>query len=343
MKKSAFINIDGSAGEGGGQILRTSLALSLLTGQPLRMTNIRAGRKKPGLLRQHLTAVLAATKVGAAVSDGAELGSTELIFRPEGIHPGNYHFAVGTAGSTTLVLQTILPALMLADGPSFVELEGGTHNPFAPPYDFLAHTFLPQLARFGPKVELDLVRPGFAPAGGGRMDVVITPVKKLTPINLVERGADVGRRGVAHLAALDPQVAERAFEQVIKRMRWDRSCFETTIHKSDCGPGFLLSGHIASAEITETFVGFGERGVRAESVADTMVDQVRAYLAATAPVGEYLADQLLLPLALAGQGTFRTTGLSRHARTNIEVIHQFLPVRIQTAESELGGTEVRIA
>src|SRR5688500_5627223 len=132
MKRPEMITIDGSEGEGGGQILRTSLALSLVTGQPFRIVNIRAGRKKPGLLRQHLTAVQAAIAIGDAVADGAEIGSQELVFRPEGIRAGEYRFAVGTAGSTTLVLQTVLPALMLANGPSRVVLEGGTHNPFAP-------------------------------------------------------------------------------------------------------------------------------------------------------------------------------------------------------------------
>ncbi|CAN5350409.1 RNA 3'-terminal phosphate cyclase [soil metagenome] len=343
MKKSAFITIDGSAGEGGGQILRTSLALSLLTGQPLRIVNIRAGRKKPGLLRQHLTAVLAATNIGDAVTDGAEIGSTELIFRPEKIRADDYHFAIGTAGSTTLVLQTILPALMLADAPSRVVFEGGTHNPFAPTYDFLSQTFLPQLARFGPDVEARLVRPGFFPAGGGRIEITVTPVKKLLPFDLKGRGADSHRRVVAHVAALDPRVAERAFEQISKRMRWDRSSFEIVTHPPECGPGFLISGGVASEHIFETFTGFGEKGVRAEQVANDVVDQIRRYLACTAPVGEFLADQLLLPLALAGCGSFRTTGLSLHSRTNIDVIQQFLPVRFQTAQSELGGTEVQIA
>ena len=147
MKRPEMITIDGSAGEGGGQILRTSLALSLISGRPFRIVNIRAGRKKPGLLRQHLTAVQAATQIGDAVSDGVEIGSTELVFRPEAVRAGEYRFSVGTAGSTTLVLQTVLPALILAGAPSILTLEGGTHNPMAPPFDFLVRTFLPLLAR----------------------------------------------------------------------------------------------------------------------------------------------------------------------------------------------------
>ena len=343
MKKTEIITIDGSAGEGGGQILRTSLALSLVTGQPFRIVNIRAGRKKPGLLRQHLTAVQAAAQISGAVSDGAEMGSTEVVFRPERVRAGDYRFAVGTAGSTTLVLQTVLPALMLADGPSRLTLEGGTHNPFAPPFDFLARTFLPLLARFGPTIEAKLVRPGFYPAGGGKLEITIQPSPKLQPVELFDRGADAGRRVVAHLAAIPPSVAKRAFAQFEKRMRWPHSCFEIVEHSSDCGPGFVLTAEVASEHLIETFTGFGERGVRAEQVADTVINQVRHYLAASAPVGEYLADQLLLPLAIAGRGGFRAVGISRHAQTNIEVIRQFLPVTIETATDENGGSAIRIA
>jgi RNA 3'-terminal phosphate cyclase (ATP) len=343
MKQSDIITIDGSVGEGGGQILRTSLALSLVTGKPFRIANIRAGRKKPGLLRQHLTAVQAATQVGDAVSDGAEMGSCELVFRPQTVRAGDYRFAVGTAGSTTLVLQTVLPALMIADGESHVALEGGTHNPFAPPFDFLARTFLPQLARFGPKIDATLTRPGFYPAGGGRMELHIAPTPKLQPVEIFERGADQGRQAVAHLAGLSPDIASRAFDQIEKRMRWDRSCFEIMQHAADCGPGFVLTSEVASEEITETFTGFGERGVRVEQVADAMIDQIRRYLSTSAPVGDYLADQLLIPLALAGAGGFRAVAISRHAQTNIDVIQQFLPVQFETAASSDGGVEVRIA
>lgn len=342
MKKAEMITIDGGAGEGGGQVLRTSLALSLVTGKPFRIVNIRAGRKKPGLLRQHLTAVQAAAQVGDAVTDGAEIGSGELVFRPETLRAGEYRFAIGTAGSTTLVLQTVLPALILADKPSRITLEGGTHNPYAPPFDFLARTFLPQLARFGANVIATLVRPGFYPAGGGRLEVEITPIARLKRVELLERGADQGRRVAAHIAALDPHIAERAFVQFEKRMSWSRDVCEIIQHPAACGPGFVLTAEIASEHIAETFTGFGERGVRAEQVADAVIDQTRHYLAATAPAGEYLTDQLLIPLALAGGGKFQAVGISRHARTNIEVIEKFLPVHFTTTEIA-GGTEVGLA
>ena len=166
-----MLTIDGSVGEGGGQILRTALALALVTGTPFRIHAIRARRRKPGLLRQHLTAVNAAATVGGASTDGASLGSRELTFRPGRITPGEYRFAVGTAGSTGLVLQTVLPPLLLASGPSTVTVEGGTHNPGAPPFDFLARVFLPLLRRMGAHVEARLDRPGFYPAGGGQCTV----------------------------------------------------------------------------------------------------------------------------------------------------------------------------
>jgi RNA 3'-terminal phosphate cyclase (ATP) len=338
MKRTEMIVIDGAAGEGGGQILRTSLALSLITGKPFRITNIRAGRKKPGLLRQHLTAVSAATEIGSAVSDGAEIGSTELVFRPEGVRAGEYHFAVGTAGSTTLVLQTVLPALMLAAGPSRITLEGGTHNPFAPPFDFLAQTFLPQLERFGPKIEATLHRPGFFPAGGGQMEISIKPVASLTPVEILERGNDGERSCIAHLSGLPTSIAERAFTQVERRMNWPRSSFKIVEHPAERGAGFVFVSSIESGHITETFCGFGERGVSAEKVADGVIDQARHYLASTAPVGEYLADQLLIPLALAGSGSFRTAGISPHTRTNLDVIQLFLPVRFDVVHDKDGAT-----
>ena len=193
MAKNKMIVIDGSAGEGGGQILRSSLALSLVTGKPFRIENIRAGRTKPGLLRQHLTALAAATQIGKAKVEGAVLGSKIVSFTPRGVTPGDYHFAVGTAGSATLVLQTVLPALMLASGPSTLVLEGGTHNPSAPPFDFISKAFLPILNRMGPCIKVELERYGFYPAGGGRFRVSINPAAQLSPIDLLTCGESRAR------------------------------------------------------------------------------------------------------------------------------------------------------
>ncbi|HZI07316.1 MAG TPA: RNA 3'-terminal phosphate cyclase, partial [Archangium sp.] len=214
-----MIRIDGSKGEGGGQVLRTSLALSLVTGTPFRMENIRAGRAKPGLLRQHLTAVKAATAIGDAEVTGAELHSKELTFRPRALKAGDYHFAIGTAGSATLVLQTVLPALLSASGPSALVLEGGTHNPAAPPFDFLTKAYLPLVGRMGPRVEATLERPGFFPAGGGKFRVSVQPAP-LRPLHLPERGRVVRRRASALVAQLPYEIGKREVETAVRVLGW---------------------------------------------------------------------------------------------------------------------------
>ncbi|MBO0725661.1 MAG: RNA 3'-phosphate cyclase, partial [Blastocatellia bacterium] len=218
-----MISIDGSFGEGGGQILRTALGLSLFTGQPFRIEKIRAGRRNPGLLRQHLTAVKAAAKISQAEAQGAHIGSTQLTFTPGRVAPGRYQFAVGTAGSATLVLQTILPALLISDDQeqqTHLTLEGGTHNPFAPPFDFLVKAFLPLLERMGARIEARLERYGFYPAGGGRFEIAVTPVKKLEPIELNERGKILDRRATALVAHLPHSIAERELGVVHKKLSW---------------------------------------------------------------------------------------------------------------------------
>ncbi len=183
-----MITIDGSLGEGGGQVLRSSLALSALTGQPFRIHSIRKSRSKPGLARQHLTCVRAAAQVCGARVDGAEMRSTDLTFHPRTVQPGEFSFAIGTAGSCNLVLQTVLPPLMLASGPSLVTLKGGTHNDKSPPYHFLESVFLPLLGRMGPSVELELHSWGFFPAGGGEFSASIEPTDSLQRLDLNERG-----------------------------------------------------------------------------------------------------------------------------------------------------------
>jgi RNA 3'-terminal phosphate cyclase (ATP) len=323
-----MIFVDGSYGEGGGQILRTALALSLVTGRPFRIERIRAGRKTPGLLRQHLTAVRAATEIGSAQVVGAHVGSCELTFTPGEIVPGEYSFAIGTAGSTSLVLQTVLPALLTASGPSVLSLEGGTHNPFAPPFDFLDRAFLPLLNRMGPRVCGELECPGFYPAGGGRVRFTVNPSERLEPLELRERGEIRARRARALVANLPPNIAMRELAVVGQMLSWSEDWLRPEVLRNPCGPGNVLFIEIESEYVTEVFTGFGERGVPAEAVAEKAVREARRYLASEAAVGEYLADQLLVPLALARGGSFTTGPLSRHAQTNAEVIHKFLDVRV---------------
>jgi RNA 3'-terminal phosphate cyclase (ATP) len=327
-----MILIDGSLGEGGGQILRSALALSMVTGKPFRIEKIRAHRAKPGLLRQHLTAVTAAAEISGADVEGAAIGSARLTFTPGRIRPGSYAFAIGTAGSTTLVLQAVLPALLTADGPSSLILEGGTHNTMAPPVDFLREAFLPLIGRMGPRVEARLERAGFYPAGGGKITVRIEPAARLAPLALTDRGAILSRRAVATVAGLSRRIAERELAVVGRKLNWAPESFAVSELPADQGPGNVLILEIASENVTEVFTGFGERGVTSEAVAERAVAEAREYLAAGVPVGRHLADQLMLPMALAGEGSFVTLPLTRHATTNLEIIRAFLDIDVATRQ-----------
>ena len=329
-----MLTIDGSRGEGGGQILRSSLALSIVTGRPIRIEKIRAKRDKPGLRRQHVTAVRAAAAICGGKPSGDEIGSRELRFEPRPVRAGDYMFDIGSAGSTTLVLQTILPPLLLADGRSTIELKGGTHNPFAPPFDFLDRAFVPLINRMGARVALMLERPGFYPAGGGRMRVEVEPAGRLLPIHLTQRGKILRRLCRAAVSNLPEHIAERELATVASALDWPQECLESRRYQGSFGPGNVVTIEVESEHVTEVFTGFGRRGIPAETVAGEVATEARRYLEAGVPVGEHLADQLLLPLALAEGGEFITVEPSLHATTNIEVIQQFLevPILIEKAE-----------
>ena len=329
-----MIEIDGNQGEGGGQILRTSLALSMITGTAVRINNIRAGRAKPGLMRQHLTAVKAAQTICSAELEGAALKSTTLTFRPASIKAGTYHFAVGTAGSTNLVFQTVLPALLHADAPSHLTLEGGTHNPHAPPYDFIAESFIPLMKHMGVKITTQLQQYGFYPAGGGRWTATIQPTAQLQPLRLTERGELLEHEAVAVWLNLPGHIGERELATVADQLNWPRAWTHLRELPKQPGKGNYLRIKIVSEQVCEIFSGFGEYGVKAEKIATDCAHQVKRYLSSDAPVGEHLADQLLLPIALAGQGEFVTLKPSLHTQTNIAVIEKFLPVRFKVEEKQ---------
>lgn len=338
-----MITIDGSYGEGGGQILRTSLALSLITGKPFCIENIRAGRKRPGLMRQHLTAVNAAAEIGHARVSGNVIGSRSFSFAPRTVRHGRFQCAVGTAGSCTLVAQTILPALMIADGPSEIILEGGTHNPFAPPFDFLARAFLPLVNRMGPRITAHLERPGFFPAGGGRFRIAVEPAKTLKALVLAERGAVRRKTATAAVSNLPLDIARRELKVIAQKLGWDTAGMKAEAVENAQGPGNVLTLEIESEAVTEVFTGFGERGVSAEKVAARAAVQARDYLAMDVPVGQYLADQLLVPMAVAGSGGFRTMPPSRHTRTNVGIIKYFMDVAIDVNESTGRQWEITIS
>ncbi len=337
-----MVTIDGSEGEGGGQMLRTSLALSLLTREPLRMIHIRARRPKPGLMRQHVTAVEAAAAVSNAVVRGAERGSTEIFFEPGKPRGGVHTFSIGTAGSTTLVLQTVLPALISATEPSSLVLEGGTHNYHAPPFDHLARALLPLLRRMGAKVDVVLDRRGFQPAGGGRFRVTIEPIVRLGRLDLLERGPIRARRARALVASLPTSIADRELAVLERRLGWDRACLRAETVTNAIGPGNVVIVEVESEHVTEVFTGFGQRGVAAERVAETVAQETLEYLAAEVPVGTHLADQLLLPMALAGGGSLRTTTPTLHTRTQAEVIRKFLGIATRFDELDADRWHIEV-
>ncbi len=337
-----MICIDGSYGEGGGQILRTSLALSLLTGKAFEIRNIRSKRRKPGLMRQHLTALEAAQKIGNAKVQGGGIGSGTVTFVPGMVQPGYYHFSVGTAGSCTLVLQTVLPALLTAEGESELLLEGGTHNPFAPPFDFLNKAFLPLVNQMGAEVRALLFRPGFYPAGGGKFRISVRPAKKLMQLHLKERGEILSQSARAIVAKLPRHIAERELGVIQKKLSWPSECLHIEESEDSHGPGNIVFSEVESEHVTEIFTGFGERGVTAERVAEKVVKSVREYVIADVPVGPYLADQLLIPLAMAGGGSFLTLAPTLHTTTNMEIIRKFLDVEFRAEQLESGAWEIRI-
>jgi len=278
--------------------------------------------------------VQAAAQVGNAKVNGAAMGSSSLYFAPGQVAPGDYAFAVGTAGSATLVLQTILPPLLVAGAPTTLKLEGGTHNPFAPPFDFLVKAFLPLINRMGPQVTATLVRPGFYPAGGGEFHVEVLPVAKLAPLHLSSRGAITAMRATARVAALPESIAQRELNVIAQKLAIDRGALSAETVANPRGPGNIVVIEVQCENVTEVFTGFGEKGVRAEEVASQAVDSASEYIAADVAVASHLADQLLLPLALAGGGSFTTLPLSTHATTNIQVLRQFMNVQTLVEQIE---------
>jgi RNA 3'-terminal phosphate cyclase (ATP) len=331
-----MLTVDGSQGEGGGQVLRTSLALSMVTGTPFRIVRIRAGRAKPGLLRQHLTAVAAAQAVSGADVEGAQVSSETLEFRPGRVRGGEHHFAIGSAGSTTLVVQTVLPALLSARERAVLSVEGGTHNPKAPPFEFFAHAFLPLAQRLGARVSAALERPGYYPAGGGRLRVSVEPAEALSGFELLERGELRDLEGVATVAHLPGGIAERELAVLRTAFASEGARFRVERHRRSAGPGNVLTLRAEHAWVTEVFSAYGERGVSAEQVAEALIREAKEYFRTPAPVGSHLADQLALLLAVCGGGRFRTLAPTPHTLTQLQVIQTFLGLSSAVIEEGAG-------
>jgi RNA 3'-terminal phosphate cyclase (ATP) len=338
-----MIQIDGSAGEGGGQILRTALALSLLTGKAIEIKNIRSRRPKPGLLPQHVKAIEAAAAIGSAHVEGAQLQSSHLLFEPTTIRSGEFHFDVGTAGSTPLVLQTIFLPLSFAQTSSSVTLIGGTHVPWSPCFHYLDLHWLKYMKQIGFDAELKLELAGFYPFGGGRMRADMRPPLKLMPLNLTKRGALKTIRGISAIAGLAQSVAERQRHQALKRLK--DLCQDTAIEIIEMPSRFRSTMLLLIANFEESqscFFGLGALGKRAERVADEAVDELREFLASDGAIDHRLADQLVLPLALVpGVSELRPDKITNHLITNADVIRMFWPVEIEVREDGQPGS-VRI-
>ena len=346
-----MVTIDGSYGEGGGQVLRTSLALAAITGQPLHLDNIRAARKKPGLQAQHLTCVRAAAAICGAQVQGDVLGSQSLEFRPAHLpQAGEYTLDVteargsGSAGATALVLQTVLVPLTMASGESRLTIRGGTHVPFSPPFSYLQHVYLPALWRMGIKAQVELKRYGWYPAGGGEIAVRIQATRQLLPVMLVERGELRKVWGTAAVSNLPSHIAQRMANRAVNVLKdaGIKSHVEAA-HVEATGPG---TGIFLFAEYEHSVAGFtayGRKGLPSERVAESACHDFSAHHRRDAAADLHLADQLVLPAAFAaGASHWTTCRVSRHLTTNAWVVRQFLqvPISITGDEGEPGAIRV---
>jgi len=343
-----MIIIDGSQGEGGGQVLRTSLTLAIMTGQNMRIDNIRARRSTPGLRAQHLAAVDAAKTISKAQVEGARMGSIKLIFQPNGIHTGRYKFDIGTAGSTSLVLQTIFIPLSMADSASSVFITGGTHVRWSPCYHYLDFQWFPYMQAMGFDGKLYLDKAGYYPKGGGRISTTIRPARKINTMNLDQRGKLKRISGVSGVSNLPLSIADRQKKQAIRRLQKysaDIIIKRVEIPSQFKGTFLLIRGDFAAhsdqADVhsdqsnhqnigsSGCFFSLGELGKPAERVADEAVDEFLGFLPTGGVIDKYLADQILIPLALAsGPSVINTSQITQHLLTNAAVIQSFLPVRI---------------
>lgn len=335
-----LIEIDGSHGEGGGQVLRTSLALSSILGVPVRIDRIRANRKSPGLKPQHLSCVQALLQITAGKASGAKIDSTSLAFQPKDRRAGRYAFNVAdirpSAGSVALIVQAILPSLILADGPSEVVLRGGTHVEWSPPYNYLESVFLPTVEKMGVNVRVKLNRWGWYPKGGGEVVARVEPVGQLRPINLPERGRLTNLKGISAISNLKPSIAERQrrqAEKILRQAGYDPRI--EAINAQSIGQGTLL---FLLAEFENTVAGFsslGRIGKRAEEVAEEACQGFFGFMETDGAIEGHLADQLIVYMALAkGTSSFTTSEITQHLLTNSWVVEHFLPAKLMVEGQE---------
>ena len=348
--------IDGSTGEGGGQILRTSLTLACITGKGLHIENIRAARRNPGLAKQHLSCVQAARQICNGQCKGAALSSRVLNFQPGPVQSGNFYFDIGSAGSASLVMQTVLPALFLADKPSTITVTGGTHNPLAPPFDFLCETFLPAIATAGFQGNCKLIKHGFFPAGGGKITFDVQPWQnnKNQQISLCEPSAvrnftiaDTTRKSKVsngaskqfqinariYTAKLPAHIAQRQQKLLLQSKLNIENVKHIEVADSD-GPGNCVMIRLCGNKGTTVFTAFGMRGKPSQEVVSEVVNFAKDFLASGAAVDRFLADQLLIYMGISKTGCYTTNELTTHLQTNMEIIKKFLPVDFSIDQQE---------
>lgn len=327
------IEIDGSYGEGGGQILRTALALSAILKKPFSIHHIRSRRKNPGLQAQHLEAVEASSRITDAETEGVKFGSQKIVFIPRRIVPGNYQFEVKTAGSVTLILQAILLPLCLGNERSKLTLVGGTHVPWSPSFHYLSEVLLPTLQWMGVSAKAAIEKWGFYPRGGGKIQMKIDPVHELKPICLADRGSLEKVRGISAISNLPKHVAERQREQALRRIQTELKIEAEITNMYDVssnGPGSFLFLLVEYEKTLAAFSSLGARGKSAEKVADEAVDSLKDFMESDGCLDPHLADQLAPFMATArGGSSFSTSQVTEHLLTNLWVISHFLRVKVK--------------
>lgn len=339
-----MLEIDGSIGEGGGQVLRTSMTLSCITGKPIHITKIRAKRSKPGLRPQHLKSVEASAAITDAKVEGAVLGSTDIFFSPGKLKNGQYHFEIGTAGSTSLLLQTIFIPLAFTHGTSRVQIGGGTHVPWSPCFDYIDLHWLLYMDQIGYQAELNLERAGYYPPGGGKISARIKPLQEQKPLHLYKRGNLVRIRGISAVANLDPGIATRQKHQALRRLQpihKDTKIQTKSFPATSKGTYILLIAEFEHSQCC--YFSLGKKGKPAEAVADDAVDELLTFINKEGAVDRYLADQLVLPLSLVqAESIIITENITKHLLTNAAIIQKFLPVKIQILGSEGHSGQIKI-
>ncbi len=335
IESEPIIEIDGSYGEGGGQILRTALACSAILKKPIRLNRIRAGRKNPGLQPQHLKSIEALILVSKARAEGIRIGSEGITFFPGEIVPGEYAFDIGTAGSVTLLLQTLILPLACAQRESRLTLVGGTHVEWSPPYHYFAHIFLPVLASMGIRIEADIKRWGWYPRGRGRIDLNIHPASRLMPLTLNRRGSLKKIYGISATSNLPGHIAERQRAHALRSIERELNLeaeIEILLNVPSKDEGSFLFLVVESEGGKAGFSSLGKRGKRAETVADEVVDSLKDYLQSNACLDCYLPDQLVPFMAFAqGLSSLTTSRITEHLLTNLWVIQHFLKLSVSTA------------